>query len=169
MPPQTSKYLRIYLNDHLMGSTTGVELAKRIAGQNAGTPLGDFMKGLTRDIAEDRQELKLVMAQLGVPVNPAKVAAGWVAERAARLTLNGEIRGYSPLSRLVEIESLSLGIEGKRLLWIALTETEADRLGAERLARLTARAEAQRAGVEEHRRAAARGMGAAPEPVTSIP
>ena len=31
--------LAIYLQDHLAGSTPGVELARRAAAQNAGTPL----------------------------------------------------------------------------------------------------------------------------------
>jgi hypothetical protein len=32
------KLLSIYLNDHLAGSTSGIELAKRSAANNRGTP-----------------------------------------------------------------------------------------------------------------------------------
>jgi hypothetical protein len=58
---------------------------------------------------------------------------------------------------VVELEALDLGIEGKRLLWIALLESQPERFGAERLRELIERAERQRTGVEEHRRRAARG------------
>ena len=40
------------------------------------------------------------------------MVAGWVAEKAGRLKLNGSLLTYSPLSRLVELEGLSLGVEG---------------------------------------------------------
>jgi hypothetical protein len=40
-----------------------------------------------------------------------------VAERVGRLKPNGQLRGYSPLSRFLELESLALGLDGKKLLW----------------------------------------------------
>ena len=43
-----------------------------------------------------------------------------MAEKLGRLKPNGQILGYSPLSRLVELETLALGITGKRSLWEAL-------------------------------------------------
>ena len=36
-------YLAIYLNDHLAGSTAGVELARRTAHENDGSELGAFL------------------------------------------------------------------------------------------------------------------------------
>jgi hypothetical protein len=86
------------------------------------------------------------------------VAMGWATEKLGRLKLNGEIRDRSPLSPLVELEGMSLGIEGKRSLWVALAETEAvgGRIGSERLRELIARAERQRSAIEQQRIAAAR-------------
>jgi hypothetical protein len=55
-----------------------------------------------------------------------KVLLGWGAEKAGRLKLNGELLGYSPLSRLEELEALSLGVEGKLALWTALRRTHGD-------------------------------------------
>jgi hypothetical protein len=49
-----------------------------------------------------------------------------------------------------------MGIEGKRLLWVALLDAQADRIGHDRLRELIARAERQREGVERHRVEAAR-------------
>jgi hypothetical protein len=156
--PDTAKYLGIYLNDHLMGSTTGIELVQRIAKENEGNELGRFCTELARDIDADRDTLLAIMDQLGVATDKPKVAIGWATEKVGRLKPNGQLRGYSPLAPLVELEGLSLGIEGKRALWVALAESEsvARRVGAERLQELITRAERQREGVERHRRDAAR-------------
>ena len=51
------RHLAIYLNDHLAGSMTGIELVKRAARQYDGTPLGDFFAGLGAEIEEDRNAL----------------------------------------------------------------------------------------------------------------
>jgi hypothetical protein len=155
MPATTTKYLAIYLNDHLAGSTGGLELVKRAAGEHDG-PLGTFLAQLHSEIAADRLVLEELMDQLGVSADRPKLAAAWAAEKAGRLKLNGEVRGRSPLTPVVELEALSIGIEGKRLLWLALSEVDDLPLSRERLAELVARAEAQREGVEVHRREAAR-------------
>ncbi len=63
-----------------------------------------------------------MMAKLGVPTRQYKVWAGWVVERAARLKLNGHLRGRSPLSSLIELETLRLGVEGKAAAWRTLRE-----------------------------------------------
>ena len=154
----TSKYLAIYLNDHLGGSTTGSELVERIAKEHEGSELGDFATGLAAEIRTDRETLLEIMSGLGVTPDRIKVAMGWATEKLGRLKPNGELRERSPLSPLVELEGLSLGIEGKRSLWVSLAETDAvgERIGRERLRELIARAERQRAAVEEHRITAAR-------------
>jgi hypothetical protein len=77
---------------------------------------------LVNEIVADRATLLAVMARLGVRTSRAKVAAAWGAERLGRLKLNGQLRGYSPLSRLVELEGLATGIEGKRCLWLSLAQ-----------------------------------------------
>jgi hypothetical protein len=156
--PSTSKYLAIYLNDHLGGSTTGVELVDRIAKEYEGSELGEFAAGLALEIRADREALLEIMHALGVTPDKVKVAMGWATEKLGRLKLNGEIRDRSPLSPLVELEGMSLGIEGKRSLWVALAETEAvgGRIGSERLRELIARAERQRSAIEQQRIAAAR-------------
>ena len=65
------------------------------------------------------------MALLGASKDQAKVAMGWITEKFGRLKPNGELRERSPLSPLVELEGLSLGIEGKRSLWQALAAVDA--------------------------------------------
>jgi hypothetical protein len=156
--PPTSKYLAIYLNDHLMGSTTGTELVKRIADEHRGTEVGNVADALAVEIEEDRNTLIEIMDRLGATQDRAKVAIGWITERAGRLKPNGDLRGRSPLTPLIELEGLSMGIEGKRQLWLALAEVDAvaEQIGRARLDELIARADSQRARVEPHRCEAAR-------------
>jgi hypothetical protein len=147
-----SKYLATYLNDHLGGATAGVELVRRAARENEGSELGTFLSDLAAQIEADREALEAIMGELGVKADRAKVAAGWAAEKVGRLKPNAQLRGYSPLSPLVELEGLLVGIQGKLGLWRALAEI-ADALGLDRvrLEELAARAESQQADVERHR------------------
>lgn len=149
--------LEIYLNDHLAGATGGVELARRLRASNRDDAV--FGKTLSRVCAEieaDRTVLEQMIEGLGYSRNKFKPAAAWVAEKLGRLKLNGQLRGYSPLSRLIELEGLLIGITGKIGLWQTLTELGAGaNLNAD-LEQLTARAAAQRAAIDDlHRIAAA--------------
>jgi hypothetical protein len=155
MPSDRDKLLGTYLNDHLAGSTVGVELAKRARNQNKHTPLGRFLGELAEEIEEDRETLKRIMDTLGVGHDRAKQAAGWVGEKLGRLKPNNRLFGYSPLSRVIELEGLSLGIEGKRCLWQSLLAVDDARLAEFDFEALVQRADRQRTGVEEHRLAAA--------------
>jgi hypothetical protein len=156
------KLLGIYLNDHLAGSTVGVEIARRTRGANRGSEFGPELEELAREIEEDREALRDVLARLGLRPDPLKGWLAWAGEKAGRLKLNGQLTGYSPLSRLVEIEVLLLGVAGKQSMWDSLRLlADADpRLDRERLDALAARAESQRrrlAGLRD--RAAALALG----------
>jgi hypothetical protein len=153
-----SRYLPIYLNDHLSGATLGVELARRARNENEGGELGSFLDGLLREIDEDRNTLIEVMQALRIPQSRPKVAMGWLSEKAGRLKLNGQLTGYSPLSRLLELEGLSAGINAKRGLWRSLAQVkDLDmRLTRFDFDALEARAVRQLDELEEHRAAAAR-------------
>jgi hypothetical protein len=152
-----SKYLATYLNDHLAGATGGLALARRAASENDGSALGEFLSGLADELEADRETLKEIMAALGVRADRVKVVAAQAFERIGRLKPNAQLRGYSPLSPLVELEVLRLGIHGKLALWRALGEIAGQPpLDAERLGDLAARAERQAAEVEAHRLEVAR-------------
>jgi hypothetical protein len=152
------RQLDIYLSDHLAGATVGVELARRAADRNRGTPTGEFLEWLHHEIAEDRRTLLAVVRALQADTSPAKSAVAWAAEKAARLKLNGRFRGYSPLSRLMELEGLEAGVAAKRSLWQALARTFPNdpRLADFDLDTLIARAEQQLQGTREQRLGAAR-------------
>lgn len=150
--------LGIYLNDHYGGSTAGIELARRTCTANQGTEYGRFLAELVMEIDADRKTFKRIMDDLGVRKDPAKAAGGWMIEKAGRLKLNGQLRGYSPLSRVVELEGLALGVTGKLAGWKALrlvAENE-PALDSAELDRLIERAEEQQRALEEHRLRAVR-------------
>jgi hypothetical protein len=145
--------LSIYLNDHLMGSTTGVRIARDLANR-APSPVFD---ALAREIAQDRQTLLDLMDRFGARKDRVKVALGWMGARASQLKFKGELRGDTPLSLLEEIETLSLGVEGKLAMWEALRRSQAGdpRLGPIDLDALIDRAGSQRARLEPERLRAA--------------
>lgn len=152
------KLLRIYLQDHHAASTTGLELARRIRGANKGDEYGEAMAKIVDEIAADRKALESIMDELGFEADKIKDLGAWALEKAGRLKLNGQITGYSPLSRVVEFEGLMTGVTGKIALWVALLQIapEEPRLDPARLERLRERGEAQRATLEELRQRAAR-------------
>lgn len=147
------RLLGIYLNDHLAGALAGVELVQRSRNNNRRSEFGGELDRLLRQVREDRQTLGSVMASLHVSASPAKGAAAWFLEKLLRLKLNGRLLNYSPLSRVVELEGLSAGVEAKRLLWKALDRVaESDRrLHEFDFGSLIRRAERQRATLERLR------------------
>ena len=153
--PQTR--LATYLNDHLGGSATGRELARRTLQSNRGNEYGVVLEDVVRQIEEDVESLLEVMRRLGVEPGRIKEALGWAAEKVGRLKLNGQLLGYSPLSRLVELEALMLGITGKLAMWQALRTVLGDdpRLEGIDLEQLAERARDQGQTVEGLRRRAA--------------
>ncbi len=150
--------LGIYLNDHLAGATAGVDLFRRAAGAHRGSAVGTTLEQLAAEVAEDRGSLQDMMTVLGIPVRRYKLYAAWAAEKVGRLKLNGSLLERSPLSTVVELEGMKLGVEGKAAGWRTL-RTVADRdgrLDAQRLDALLARARQQADILEELRiRAAA--------------
>jgi hypothetical protein len=145
--------LAIYLNDHLAAATGALELARRSASSNRAMSYGTFLDQLSVEIEEDRRSLLEIMRALGVRRDELKVLAAWAAEKAGRLKLNGRLLGYSPYSRVVELEVLLLGVHGKLGLWRALEqmhETE-PRLPRAELKRLIARALDQLERIESKR------------------
>jgi hypothetical protein len=153
-----AKRLSIYLSDHRAGSAAGLTLARRAAAGNRGNEFGAVLARIADDIEQDIHSLDDLMARLGATRDRLKETAAWSAEKVGRLKLNGQLVGYSPLSRLVELEGLVLGISGKLALWRAVREVLAGdpRLTDFDVERLIDRAEEQRDTVEDCRLRAAR-------------
>ena len=153
----SNELLGVYLTDHLAGSTAGLELAEKLRDNNQGTELGKVMAALHHDIEQDRATLEELMRHLEIDRHPVKEAAGWILERLSRLRLNPALTGSADLTRLLETEALSLGIEGKLAMWLVLKEAAATdrRLAETDFDRLIDRARGQRRTLEPHRLASA--------------
>lgn len=147
------RYLHIYLNDHAAGQAAGRQLTRRALANNRGTPLGDYLERFLAEIEEEAGILDDAMRRVGAQVDPLKQAAAWLAERIGRLKLNGQLLGYSDLSRLEEVEGLCLGVDGRLSLWRALGElADSDaRLAPVDFDALTRRARTQRRRLERFR------------------
>jgi len=150
MSAEPSRYLGIYLNDHLAGAAVGVGVARRLRQSNEGDaemarPLAD----VCGEIEADRATLEGLMEQLGIRRGKVKPALAWAGERLGRLKPNGQLSGYSPLSRLIELELLAVGITGKMQLWNALERALGERVGGLDLTELAERAARQRDMVAE--------------------
>ncbi|MFD3675738.1 transaldolase [Streptomyces sp. NPDC058613] len=155
--PESTDFLATYLNDHYAGATGGLELFRRAASAQANTESGTALADLARQVEEDRDSLTRLMSDLGVPTSRSKAAMGWLAEKAGRLKPNGHLLTRSPLSDVLEAESMLLGVQGKAACWRtlhALAETD-ERLSADRLDTLLERAERQIEVLEELRASAA--------------
>jgi hypothetical protein len=155
MDADRHRLLGIYLNDHLAGATAGVGRARMARDANEGSEFGPPLAEICAQIEADRASLETVIEELGVGRSKLKPALGALGERLGRLKPNGQLRGYSPLSRVVDLEMLLLGISGKTRLWVLLDELLDGETSAD-LATLIRRAEEQRSTVEDLQARAAR-------------
>lgn len=135
----------------------GADLAKQIRDRHEGTPLGDAMASISQQIEEDREVLVDLMERLNVSRNPLKQAAGWVAEKASRVKFSGAGSGEPEHGAFMALESLALGVAGKKRMWKALKTVQSQYrpLAAIDLDALIARADAQEEVLERERMAAA--------------
>jgi hypothetical protein len=149
--------LGVYLNDHLAGATTGIELAEKLSQNNPDGQLGADLSSLVGEIRTDRVTLEGLMESLGVRQSAVKQAAGWGVEKLTRLKLSTRLTGDPDLTRMLEMEALSIGIEGKLAMWLVLREIASidARLAGTDFDRLIERARLQRQKLEPHRLEAA--------------
>lgn len=146
--------LGIYLNDHRAGAVAGQALAERCAAANRGNDLGRYLRDtLVPQVARDREHLDSVCDELGVGRNLTKEAISRAGEFVGRAKPNGKLVGYSPLSRIVEVEGLISGVTAKAQLWHVLLELGRDSTpdGTD-LERLVVQAATQRSALEAHHR-----------------
>ena len=158
MPPAATEYLETYLQDHRAGAETGADLARRLAEENADTPYEPFLARIAEEIERDAAILEDVMDRFDVGRPKLKIASAKVTERLGRLKPNEQLSGYSPLSRVLELEGLRAGVQAKLGLWDSLAQLSPyeERLDEAEIAACVARAETQLEGLREQHRMAAR-------------
>ena len=123
--PDLQHLLATYLNEHLLGSTVGLDLFRRVAGSHRGTELGAEVQRLADEVEADRNALLGIMRDLDVTPSKLRVAAGHVAERLGRLKPNGTLLSRSPLTDIIEVEGLRVAVLAKTAGWEVLREASA--------------------------------------------
>lgn len=114
-------HIATYLNDHLAGSVVGLELMENLEAVYAGKPIAVFIAKLRVDVEADRQELEDIMDRLQISESRTRKASAWLTEKFTQLKLRLDDPAHGDLRLFESLEALSLGIEGKRSLWIALS------------------------------------------------
>jgi len=123
-------------------------LAARVASNVSADVSGrNELPRVAEEIATDLETLEAIMRSEGVTPSVVKDNVAVAAGELGRL--NGRLRTRSPLSDVIELETLLVGISGKAALWRTLGRLQA---GSQHdLDSLTRRAEAQLSSVSRCR------------------
>jgi hypothetical protein len=114
------EHLATYLNDHLAGSVVALELLDHLEATHSDSALRNFFRQLRADVAADRDDLQRLMERLHISESRTRKASAWLAEKITELKLRLDDPQKGSLRLFESLEALSLGIEGKRSLWLAL-------------------------------------------------
>jgi len=109
-----------YLNDHLAGSVSAIEMLDHLIETHEGEPLANFLQGLRTDIVADQEVLKKIVQRFNARESAVRKAGAWLAEKFARVKMAGTSKTKKELGLMQALEVLVLGITGKQLLWRAL-------------------------------------------------
>jgi hypothetical protein len=145
------KELDSYLNDHLAGSVSALELLAHWAHLYEGKPLGAFFSDIEAEVRADQNTLRNVMNSFGIKESNVRKAGAWAAEKVGRARLM--IAGAEPdsLGLVLTLEGLILGIVGKKLLWRSLAAANLAELNGYDFRELERRAEQQIDRIEAER------------------
>lgn len=153
----TEALLHTYLNDHLAAATAGEQLFRRAAANQRSRSYSAELDALAAAVAEDRSRLRTLMSRLDATENRPKQLLAGATEFAGRFKPNRFVLRRSPLSDLMEVEAMRVGVAAKRSGWRALLASEAseDPMVRDELTELERRANEQSDSLDElHQRVA---------------
>lgn len=150
--------IAVYLNDHLAGSVAALGLLDRLLSRVDDEEFVRVLSELRDDIVEDKESLRAVMRRLGVSESRLRKLAATAAQKLSSIKFRLTPSEEGELHVLHALDSLSLGIEGKKTLWEALSSAsdEDSDLRQTSYGDLLARADEQQRSLEELRDRAAR-------------
>jgi len=135
-------YLATYLRDHHAAGSAGTRLAARLAENvSARLECSDELGRVADEVADDLGTLERFMRLEGVGPSKLKDTLAIMAGRIGATKPNGKLVKRSPLSDLIELETLLVGITGKASLWTSLARRRPS--DAAELEELRSRAQAQ--------------------------
>jgi hypothetical protein len=151
--PSMDSHLDVYLNDHFAGAVAALEILETLEHHPDAPHLNRFAAELRSAIANDRDELELLMRRADIEKSTTRRAVGWLSEKAAELKVRVDDPRGGALRAFELIEIVALGIDGKRALWSALATVAVGvpELRDTDFTRLSQRAEEQRQAIEIHR------------------
>src|SRR6266487_6655345 len=145
------KDLDSYLNDHVAGSISALELIAHWEHVHKGESLGRFFAETEREIKADQDTLRDVMRTLGVEESKVRQAGAWEAEKVGRVRLMIAADEQGSLGLVLTLEGLIMGVTGKKLMWRALAAAKLSRLNIYNFEQLQDRAEQQVERIEAER------------------
>ncbi len=113
-----------YLHDHLAGSSGALLLIQELADNHEVPEARDFFSDLKRKVEADRALLEDLLEKIGKDRGTFFKVAGDVAARVGGIKLLWERVEPGKLGMFEALEMLALGVQGKRLLWLALQEID---------------------------------------------
>jgi hypothetical protein len=154
---ESTKHLHTYLNDHLAGSVSALELLDYLIERHEQDRFGKFFRDLRNEVQADQDTLRDLIRRLDVEESSVRKAGAWIAEKLGRAKIAAaDVQDSYGL--LQALEGLALGITGKKLLWRSLAKiaSSATKLQGTDFARLEKRADEQIERVEVERLLTAR-------------
>jgi hypothetical protein len=145
------KELDSYLNDHLAGSVSALELIEHWAHLHDGKPLGVFFSQIDTEIRADQNVLRDLMRRIGVEESSLRQAGAWATEKLGRVRLMIAGAEQGSLGLVLTLEGLIMGIVGKKLLWRSLAAANLAELNGYNFRELERRAEQQIDRIEAER------------------
>jgi hypothetical protein len=147
--------LATYLQDHLAGAASAIELLEMLRDQHEGESVGALAAQLVAEVEADRGVLDALARRVAEGSSLLK-DGGWLGAKISQLKLGRQTAGT--LGTFQALETLPLGVLGKLALWRALMEVAPSdaRLSGVDFQALAERAQAQHARVEWQRLALAR-------------
>jgi len=114
--------LERYLNDHLAGASGAILMIGHLVETLEKPQAVDFFRKLKTDVEGDRRLLEQLLATAGGKSSEVLKSTGRLTFRLGFLKLLWE--GFKPgeLGVFEALEMLSLGVQGKRLLWVTLQD-----------------------------------------------
>jgi hypothetical protein len=118
--------LQTYLNDHLAGSVAAVSLLERLIGTSESPAEQEFFRTLKQEIEDDQSTLGSLIQRVGGQESAVRRVGAWITEKFVEVKMRFDDPGGRRLTYLEALETLALGILGKRALWRLLDAVSDD-------------------------------------------
>lgn len=114
-----------YLNDHLAGSCAAIPLIREIGHSHHAPEAREFFLQLGEAVVADQSTLESLLTRIGHDPSTLHKMAGGIASRLVNIKLMWEQVEPGKLGLFEALEMLTIGVQGKCLLWRSLIEIAA--------------------------------------------